>query len=650
MNGPDATNFQVDLRGVVDLLARHLYSGPRVYLRELLQNGVDAITARRAVDPAAPARVRLRPFDGGGLEVTDTGVGLTPDEARELLATIGRSSKRDLDLGVGRDEFLGQFGIGLLSAFMVAERIELVSRSAVHPDAPVVRWCGYDDGSYTLEELTGADAARQDVGSTVRLLPRRDAEHWLEPTTVVALAEEFGGLLPVDVAVQVPLVAVGGPDDGAPEGAERVWRRTSAPALPWRTGRTGEQRDAELADYCERTFGFRPLAHLDLDVPVAGVDGVAFILPSSAPASAAVHRVYLKRMLLGTRVPTVLPDWAFFARCVLDASALRPTASREALYEDEVLLATRDALGAAVRTWTIETLRSSSGLRRRFVEAHHLALRALATSDDDVLDLTAQVLPYETTDGTHTLEEVRQATGSIVYAATVEEYRRIAPVARAEGLVVVNGGYAYDSDILERLAARHPSWGVRPLSTSDVAQVLGLLPPVREIELAGFVTAANALLEPLECELQLREFEPTSLPALLLQDREGDHQRNLARTVAEGDDLWGELLTGFARDAQPRRLVLNCANPVVADLVDAPAGDVRDAGVRSLYVSATLLAGEPLRARDAELMTSALAVLLRAGVAQASVADGAVPPAGDPHAPGTDASGVPDPDETGGPR
>ncbi|MGC3956336.1 MAG: hypothetical protein QM804_19205 [Propionicimonas sp.] len=72
--------FQVDLVGMVDLLSHHLYSGPQVYLRELLQNAVDAITARQAETPDAPARIRLSCFaeDGlAGLEVTDTGIGLT---------------------------------------------------------------------------------------------------------------------------------------------------------------------------------------------------------------------------------------------------------------------------------------------------------------------------------------------------------------------------------------------------------------------------------------------------------------------------------------------------------------------------------------------------------------------------------------------
>ncbi|MEV4114550.1 ATP-binding protein, partial [Nonomuraea sp. NPDC049695] len=124
--------FQVDLRGVVDLLSRHLYASPRVYVRELLQNAVDAITARRAVDGDAPAVVSIEPSEvtgDGTLRVHDSGIGLSESEVHELLATIGRSSKRD-DLGLARHEFLGQFGIGLLSCFLVADEVRVTTRSA----------------------------------------------------------------------------------------------------------------------------------------------------------------------------------------------------------------------------------------------------------------------------------------------------------------------------------------------------------------------------------------------------------------------------------------------------------------------------------------------------------------------------------------
>jgi molecular chaperone HtpG len=622
--------FQVDLHGVVDLLARHLYSGPRVYVRELLQNGVDAITARRAVDPGCPATVRLRPLPDGSLAVVDSGIGLTRTEAEELLATVGRSSKRDLDLGLGREEFLGQFGIGLLSAFMVADEIELVSRSARDPGAPAVRWRGHADGSYDLTELPDADLP---AGSTVRLRPRRDMEHWLAGETVTALAAEFGSLLPVDVAVEVPLGAaapadapaeVPPPADGAPRPGH-AWRRVTAPDLPWaRTHADEAARTRALERYCEQTFGFTPLAHLDLGVPLAGVSGVAFVLPAAVPpGGGGTHRVYLKRMLLGARVEGLLPDWAFFVRCAIDASGLRPTASREQLYTDEILLATQEALADAVRAWTLRTLDSGTALARQFVTTHHLAVRSLALADDAMLDLAARILPYETTDGMLTLAEVAEQHGRVVYAPSLEDYKRIAPVARAQGVAVVNAGYVYDADLLARLAKTGRLGAeVRPLGAGDIAQVLSAPTPERELATLDAVRAGGEVLRPLDCDLLLRTFEPADLPAVLLHDRDGEHQRDLRDAMAGADDVWGDVLAGFAAPAAARQLVLNDANPVVRDLLDAPPGDVPAAGLRSLYVSALLLAGEPLRARESELMTGALAVLLRAGLGNGPVADG----------------------------
>ncbi|WP_175009560.1 HSP90 family protein [Cellulosimicrobium sp. TH-20] len=621
--GEETTAFQVDLRGVVDLLARHLYSSPRVYLRELLQNGVDAITARAGLEgPQAPARILLRPLPDGGLEVHDSGVGLTRDEARELLATIGRSSKRDVELGTGREEFLGQFGIGLLSAFMVADEIELVSRSArrtASGDAPApVRWRGRADGTYELVELSPDDpAAPAEPGSLVRLHPRRDTEHWLAPESVVALAQDFGSLLPVELLVETRLddvTGVGGATGDAPVAV----RRLSGEELPWRAPHpTPAARDAALATYAERTLGFTPLARIDLDLPLAGLTGVAYVLPAAvAPTTTSRHRVYLKRMLLGSAVDDLLPPWAFFVRCVLDASVLRPTASREGLYEDEVLLATRDALGAQVRRWLLETLATDSVLARRFVETHHLAVRALALTDDEMLDVAARVLPFETTAGSTTLAGLAadHPDGRLLYTASVEEFRRIAPVAAAQGLAVVNGGYVYDADLLERVAARFPRWRLSPVSAADVAHVLTEVEPLRELEVADALASLDDALAEQDCDVVLRRYEPDALPAMLLHDREGDHAREAAR-VAETEDLWGEILAGLSAPARPRRLVLNDANTTVRDLLASPDAQVRAAGARSLYVTAVLASGKALQPAEATLMNDSLSLLLARALA-----------------------------------
>lgn len=616
------STFQVDLHGVVDLLARHLYSSPRVYLRELLQNGVDAVTARRDLGgDDVPAAIRLRPLPDGSLEVTDTGVGLTLAEAAELLATIGRSSKRDVELGTGREEFLGQFGIGLLSAFMVADEIELTSRSArLLPDgaAPApVRWRGFADGSYELTEVPDEDpTVPAEPGSVVRLRPRRDMEHWLAPETVTALAQDFGSLLPVDLQVEVRLdLTDGDAATGTDDASHTVWRRLSGADLPWKERHaTPGERDAALTRYAEQTLGFTPLARIDLDLPLAGLTGVAFVLPAAvSPTTPSSHRVYLKRMLLGTRVDDLLPPWAFFVRCVLDASALRPTASREGLYEDEVLLATREALGTQVREWALATLAESSPTSRAFLRVHHLAVRALALQDDDMLDLAARVLPFETTEGTGTLTDLAATLpegARMLWTPSVEEFRRVAPVAAAQGLGLVNGGYVYDADLLERISRRFPQWRLAPVTSDDVSQALLEVDPLRELEVADAVQAVDDALAPQDCEAVLRAFEPAALPAMLLHDRDGDHQREARATADAADDVWGQVLAELSGPARSRRLVLNDTNETVRSLLATTDPQVLEAGAQSLYVTALLLSGRPLRASEATLMNGSLGVLL----------------------------------------
>ena len=609
MTTESARAFQVDLHGVVDLFAHHLYSSPRVYLRELLQNAVDAITARRLIDPSCPATVRLSQLEDGGLQVRDSGIGLTSEDAAELLATIGRSSKRAEDLEATREDYLGQFGIGLLSAFMVAEQIEMFCRSASDPAAPPIVWRGLADGTYTLSQISLAEYATatgsEDPGSTVRLRPRHDQEHWLDAETVQALAADFGSLLPLDIAIQVTL------DDG-----ETLWRRLTDQEPPWQARYPSPtERDEALANYCSRIFGFRPLASFDLSLPLVGLTGIAFVLPiATSPASQNTHRVYLKRMLVGAQVPGLLPPWAFFVRCVINSSVLRPTASREALYEDDVLLATRESLGRTVRDWVFAVLNGETPLRRQFIQTHHLAIRSLALHDDDMLDLAVSVLPYETTLGVMSLQEFMDDQGCIRYTSTVEDFRRVAPVARAQGLGIVNAGFVYDSDLLARLTTRRPTWDIRALAVSDVEKTLTALTPEEELACLDYLLVASEPMRRLDCELLLRRFEPDALPALFMTDPEIEHQRMLHQTRDDVGGLWGGLLDDFTQPNNTRRLVLNYDNQTVQSLVSSGDDEVQTAGTQSLYVMSQLMAGEPMRPSDADLMNEALSTLLRRAV------------------------------------
>jgi molecular chaperone HtpG len=584
--------FQVDLRGVVDLLSHHLYASPRVYVRELLQNAVDAITARRAADPHAPGRVVVEPAEltgDGTLRVSDTGIGLTEAQVHELLATIGRSSKRD-DLGFARHEFLGQFGIGLLSCFLVADEIRVETRAE---GAPTVRWTGYADGRYSVAV---AGEPRNEVGTTVTLVPRRDAEQWLGGETVTDLARLYGSLLPVEVRVGHVYTTEGGP--------------------PW-AREAGADKKAALVAYAQRVLDFTPFDVIDIDVPAAGLTGAAFVLPVPVnPAARAGHRVYLKRMLLAEGAEGLLPDWAFFARCVVDATELRPTASREALYEDGLLEATREALGDRLRGWLVGLANTDPRRLADFLSIHHLGVKALALHDDDMLRLVEAWWPMETNVGRMTLAEFRNRHGLVRYTAKLDEFRQLAAVAAAQELPLVNAGYTYDTEIVERLPAVDRSILIERLEPSDLTTRFDALPPDVDLGLRPFRAVAQRAMDRLGCEVVVRAYEPSALPALYLVDRSAAFAAELRATRDRVDDVWAGVLDALADTAADERpqLVLNHRNPLVRRIASLADESLVGLAVEALYGQALLLGYHPIRPADAALLNSSFLGLLNRAV------------------------------------
>ncbi|WP_242903097.1 HSP90 family protein [Actinomadura terrae] len=573
--------FQVDLRGVVDLLSRHLYASPRVYLRELLQNAVDAITARGDGD----GRVVIE-TGGGTLRVHDDGIGLTEAEVHTLLATIGRSSKRD-ELGFARHDFLGQFGIGLLSAFLVADEIEVVTRSA--RGGPAVRWTGLSGGSYRVEP-----AERDEPGTTVTLRARQGSAELLSPQVVAELARSYGSLLPVELVVDGVRVTGAGP----------AWQAAQ---------RDPASRRRALEQYCEELYGFTPFDVVDLDVPEAGLTGVAFVLPHPvAPTARAAHRVYLKRMLLAEGVEGLLPEWAFFARCVVDAGELRPTASREALYEDELLDSVRAGLGDALRQWLVRLAETDPPRLRGFLRLHQLGVKAMALHDDDMLRIVDRWLDYETSAGPMTLAEFRRRHPEGRFTPSVDEFRRLSAVAAAQGVGLVNGGYVHDTEIIERLPDIDPDIRLTRLDTAELTTTFGVLDPAAELALRPFMAAAQRAVERLGCEVVLRDFDPASLPTLYLTSRDAQFQEELSRARDEAGELWADVLGAVGATAAPERprLVLNHRNPLTRRVTALAEDGLIELAVQGLYGQALLLGHHPLRPADTAVLNRSFIGLL----------------------------------------
>src|SRR5690606_12131574 len=116
------------------------------------------------------------------------------------------------------------------------------------------------------------------------------------------------------------------------------------------------------------------------------VRGYGFILAEPSHAKGGQpHRIYLKQMLLTEQAYDLLPDWAFFVQCVVNSRTLKPTASREALYDDAELDATREELEECLRRYLVDLARDEPRRFQRLLNVHQLAIKALAAEDDECL-------------------------------------------------------------------------------------------------------------------------------------------------------------------------------------------------------------------------------------------------------------------------
>lgn len=615
-----ARPFQVDLRGVVDLLSRHIYSSPQVFLRELLQNGRDAIAARALEDPTAPGgELLIEPSrDGAPFRFRDNGVGLTLDEAAELLSTVGRSSKRDEVLALRREEFLGQFGIGMLSCFMVADRIVVRSRSA--RGGPAIEWIGDAAGTFALRALSDDEAAGLPVGTDVELRPRPDDAALLGPETVHALARRFGEYLPVAVRVR---------------SADGSWETVSRAAAFLE----GDADDPETHELGREWLGTHPLDVIPIEVPGTGTRGVAYVLPFTPPPGARqTHRVYLGRMLMGEHVGDLLPEWAFFVRCVLDTTGLTPTASREQLVDDASLEFTREGVSAILRHWILRVAASEPHRFQRFLAVHQLALKAVAVHDDELAGVLLPALTLETSAGTTTIERLVAGGGPIRYTETNDEFRQVAPVADA-GSPIVNGGYTYDGDLLRRLPDVL-GVEVQQVTVSEVLDDLAPPPLEDRVRSSRLEQRATVALQDVGVEVSTRSFTPIDLPGLAVVDPEMIRRIERQRTAESTTPVWSKVLGGVdalleqrreRADASPTaRLCLNWANPLVRRLAELDDPVVFGRSVRLLHVQSLLAAHRPLGPAERAMLTSALDDIVQLSVFAGLDPDTLTPPQGDP--------------------
>ncbi len=348
--------FQAEVRQLLKLMIHSLYSHREIFLRELISNASDAndrlrfqaIAQPELLAPDADLKVWI---DGdataGTVTIRDNGIGMTREEAIAHLGTIARSGTAEFVQSLTGDQqkdsqLIGQFGVGFYSAFIVADRVEVLTRKAGAAPAEGVRWESSADGEFTVESLT-----REERGTSVVLHLKPDAREFADSYRLRALIQRYSDHLGFPVLMRKEASQGDRKRGESPPEYETV---NQAKAL-WTRPRAeiGDEEYKQLYQHIAHDFS-EPLAWSHNRVEGKREYTSLLYLPRHAPfdlwqrEAARGLKLYVKRVFIMDEAEQFLPLYLRFVKGVIDSSDLPLNVSRELLQHDPEVEAIRSSL------------------------------------------------------------------------------------------------------------------------------------------------------------------------------------------------------------------------------------------------------------------------------------------------------------------
>lgn len=420
--------FQAEARALLDLMVHSVYSNKDSFLRELISNASDALDKLRLeafrdkdLDPDGSVTSDLHieiEVDKGArtLTIRDNGIGMSRDEVIGLIGTLAKSGTAELRQQLreaknqkdtaASEELIGQFGIGFYSSFMVADKVELLTRKAGESQA--TRWESTGEGTYTIESI---EDAPQGTAVTLHLKPE-DAEDELHDYTsewkIRSLVKQYSDFIAWPIRMEVERRTP--PEEEGGEESVTIETETlnSMKAL-WARPKD-EVSDEEYKEF------YKHIAHAwddPLEVIVMKAEGTfeyqaLLFIPSHAPfdlfqrdAKIGVQ-LYVKRVFIMGDCDQLMPEYLRFVKGVIDAQDLSLNVSREILQQDRQINAIRRRLTKKVLS-TIKDLQAERPEDyRTFWTQFGRVLKEGLLSDVDNQDTLLQISSFAST---HSEEE-----------------------------------------------------------------------------------------------------------------------------------------------------------------------------------------------------------------------------------------------------
>lgn len=431
--------FKAESKKLLDMMINSIYTHKEIFLRELISNASDAVDKlyfRSLTDDSVNLgkedfRIRITPDkDNGTLTIEDNGCGMTAEELENNLGTIARSGSLDFKKNMDEKtdvEIIGQFGVGFYSAFMVSDKVTVLSK-AFGEDAAHL-WKSEGAEGYTIEE-----AQKDTVGTVITLYLKEDTEadkysDFLDTYRITSIVKKYSDYIRYPIMMDVQTTK---PVEGK-EGEYETFTetRTLNSMIPlWRKNKSEITDEEYDSFYSDKFFDFeKPAKVIHSKVEGQATYDALLYIPKRAPYDYYTKnfekglQLYSNGVLIMDKCPDLLPDYFSFVKGLVDSADLSLNISREVLQHDYQLKLIAKTIEKKIKTELSNMLKKDRETYEQFYNAFGMQLKYglyenYGANKETLQDLIMFVSSYE--DKLSTLNEyvdrMKDGQESIYYA------------------------------------------------------------------------------------------------------------------------------------------------------------------------------------------------------------------------------------------
>ena len=609
--------INVSVENIFPLIKKFLYSDHEIFLRELISNATDATLKLKHLSNLGEAKGDIGDLqieikidaENKTLHIIDQGIGMSAEEVEKYINQVAFSGAEEFleqykdsaaDSGI-----IGHFGLGFYSAFMVAEKVEIITKS--FKDEPAAHWSCDGSPEYTL---VAHDKTNR--GSEIILHIDEDSKEFLEEARIKALLEKYNKFMPIPIKFgtkeeTLPL-AEDAAEDAKPE-TVTVDNIINNPSPAW-TKQPSELKDEDYTGFYRELYPMQfeePLfnIHLNVDYPF-NLTGILYFpkLNNDLNLQKDKIQLYQNQVFVTDNVEGIVPEFLTLLRGVIDSPDIPLNVSRSYLQADGAVKKISNYITRKVADKLSSLFKNDREAFEQKWNDIKVVIEYGMLSEDKFYEKAEKFALYPTIDGSFfTLEELKEATKDlqtdkdnkhiILYASNVDEQHAYIEVAKEKGYQVVLLDSPIVSHLIQKLESSNENLSFARVDGDAIENLI----KKEEATVSKLSDEEKEKLQPLieevvpkeKYSIQLEALSSTQLPFVLTQPEFMRRMKEMQQ--AGGNAMFGQMPEMY-------NLVVNTNHPLVEQILNTKTEKKRTRLIQQTLdlarLSQNLLKGEEL--------------------------------------------------------